>query len=524
MKHAAHELGWVQAVAGAAPRILLVDDMAAIHDDFRKILGGTPPVDAGLDDLEAALFESAPSRAGPSAAPGFELDSAYQGSEALVRVRTAAEAGRPYALAFVDMRMPPGWDGVQTIEQLWRVDPALQVVICTAYSDYAWEEVLDRLDAKHRLMILKKPFDAIEVSQLAHTLCAKWQADHAVARHTEALEREVQLRLGELREANQQLQQELAERQRREADLQLAASVFHNALNGIVVTDERARIVSVNPAFTRLTGYEPHEAVGQTLRLLRTEADRASRADDLYHQLWLQLLATGEWSGELWSQRKDGSRFCEWLSLNRVPVPPGQPRRFVGLMADVTEQRRQQDSWRQQALHDPLTGLANRAHLHGRVDEALLRAQRGGAGCCLLFLDLDRFKPINDRLGHDVGDALLREVAERLKALIRHDDLAARLGGDEFVLLLDGAEPADCGERVADRVLASLALPVQVGEHSLQIGVSVGIAYGPLDGADRDTLMKQADAAMYLAKARGRQCWHRHGAAPAGPADPAASI
>ncbi len=333
---------------------------------------------------------------------------------------------------------------------------------------------------------------------------AQWEAVHA-----------------ELRQANEQLQDELAERVRRQADLQLAESVFHNTVNGIVVTDERSRIVSVNPAFTVLTGYTADEAVGQSLALLRDD----SLPPGTHRAQWAELLANGHWSGELWNRRKDGRLFCEWLNMSRVPMVAGQPQRFVGIMVDVTERRRRDEHLRHQALHDPLTGLANRTQLIARLEEAMGRAQRDHGLVALLFIDLDRFKPINDELGHDVGDAVLRELAVRLQALIRQGDLAARFGGDEFVLLLDQLDDVAAAEGVASRVLSSLSQPVTVGTRALRVGASVGIACGPgpaqLDAA---SLMKQADEAMYLAKTGGGQRWQRAGAEGQGHDDPAVSI
>jgi two-component system, NtrC family, sensor kinase len=168
-------------------RILLIDDMPAIHEDFRRILAARPAA-RDLDDVEAALF----GEAALPACDGFELDSAYQGREGVARVEASVQAGRPYAMAFVDMRMPPGWDGVETIERLWRIDPQVQIVICTAYSDHSWQEVLARLDVQDRLLILKKPFDIIEVSQLARTLTAKWELTRRAALQVSRLEDVVQ--------------------------------------------------------------------------------------------------------------------------------------------------------------------------------------------------------------------------------------------------------------------------------------------------------------------------------------------
>ncbi|MGV3572729.1 MAG: response regulator [Ramlibacter sp.] len=189
-------------------RILVVDDMPSMHQDFRKTLSAhCAPED--LSHFEAELF----GEAATPAVEGFEVDSAYQGPEGLAMVEAALAAGRPYALAFVDMRMPPGWDGVETIERLWRVDPALQVVICTAYSDHPWEEVLQRLDVQDRLLVVKKPFDMIEVAQLARTLTAKWTLARKVERQLQQLEATVQERTGELQAAK-----EAAERANRAKD------------------------------------------------------------------------------------------------------------------------------------------------------------------------------------------------------------------------------------------------------------------------------------------------------------------
>ena len=220
-------------------RILLIDDTPSIHEDFRKILN--PPVEQNqaLDEMEAALF-------GASDKPQdslFELDSAYGGQEGLQLLEAAMAEKRPYALAFVDMRMPQGWDGAQTIEELWKVDPKLQIVVCTAYSDYSWEELLFRLHAHDRLLILKKPFDNIEVQQMANTLAAKWDMARRASLQTSHLELLVEQRTQALTHTSQALQQEIDERKQLESQLvqseklaslgQLAAGVAHEINNPV---------------------------------------------------------------------------------------------------------------------------------------------------------------------------------------------------------------------------------------------------------------------------------------------------
>jgi diguanylate cyclase (GGDEF)-like protein len=346
-------------------RLLMIDDNPAIHEDYRKILTGRD--DTRISAAEAALFgelQSTVSR------PVFDVDSAMQGREGVELARQALVSGRPYSVAFVDMRMPPGWDGLETIQNLWRVDPEIQVVVCSAYSDYDWMELLARLGRSDKLIVIKKPFEPIEILQSASALSRKWQNARALKGYVEGLER--------------------------------------------VVTDRTRGL----------------EAANRQLRHL--------------------------------------------------------------------------------ASHDSLTGLPNRLLLDDRLSQAIAQANRQAHGFAVAVLDLDRFKLINDSLGHRAGDQLLCEVAARLKGAIRAVDSIARLGGDEFVVIFDGPMTQLQSMEMGTRLLKVMEPSTRLLGIDVHVSPSIGIAYYPRDGATSDTLLAHADAAMYHAKERGRnnvQCY-----------------
>ncbi len=286
----------------------------------------------------------------------------------------------------------------------------------------------------------------------------------------------------------------------RTAKLRLAASVFENTSEGVVVTDEDARIISVNAAFTEITGYAAEEAIGEKPSLLRSDHHDV----EFYRAMWHQLLQTGRWQGEIWNRRKSGEAFLEWLTINRIPAADGMPCSYVAVFNDITEQRRKDEHIRHLAFHDPLTGLPNRALLLDRLQHAIERAARERTRLALLFMDLDRFKAINDMLGHDVGDTLLREIGARIKSRLRGMDTVARMGGDEFVVLIeDFTEPEHCAA-LAAAIIGDVAQPLEIHGHDIRSGASIGIACFPEDGGDALTLMKHADTAMYAAKSEGR--------------------
>ncbi|HWI09985.1 MAG TPA: diguanylate cyclase, partial [Burkholderiaceae bacterium] len=422
----------------------------------------------------------------------FELESAHQGEEALDKVEDSLAAERPYAMAFVDMRMPPGWNGVETVERLWQADPRLQIVLCTAHSDLPWDEVLARLAVRDRLLILKKPFDPIEVYQLANALCTRWDLSR--------LEDAVAQRAGELNATNAALRRDIIERKRAEAELRLAASAFHDTMDGVMIVDPAGVVLSVNPAFAAMTGYPVEQMPGRPAHLLRCGRQSAR----FYRDLWTTLARVGRWQGELWTRRHDGEVFLAWLNIVTVTGSDGRAERHVCVFHDITTLRRNEDRIRHLAFHDPLTGLPNRALLQDRLDQAIASTRRDRESLGLLFIDLDRFKVVNDSFGHDAGNALLKEVAGRLTGCLRRSDTVARIGGDEFVLLLRGLGMPQSYALVAQAAIDALSVPMVLDGHAMQVGASIGIACFPDDGLDAATLMTHADMAMYAAKAAGR--------------------
>jgi diguanylate cyclase (GGDEF)-like protein len=352
------------------PRLLVIDDNPAIHEDFLKILGTTPER-AAEDELmaaEAALFGEPVARTVDR--PSFEINSAFQGKEGVDMARRALEEGRPYGMAFVDMRMPPGWDGLETIERLWAIDRHVQVVICSAHADYDWMEVVKRLGHSDQLLILRKPFESIEVLQCANSLTRKWRNERMIRAQMASLQQDVSVRTQGLEAANRQL--------------------------------------------------------------------------------------------------------------------------------------------RHLATHDVLTGLPNRVLLDDRIAQALTHAHRENHSFAVMLCDLDRFKLVNDSLGHSAGDVLLQEVARRLTGVVRDVDTVARLGGDEFVLVLSPVTMRDQAAAVAQRVIDAMQPAIELAGFTIHVSPSIGIAFYPDDGATVDALIARADAAMFAAKQRGRnnvQCY-----------------
>ena len=291
-----------------------------------------------------------------------------------------------------------------------------------------------------------------------------------------------------------------AERRRMENQLRLTAKVFEQGGEGIMITDAQVNIVMVNRAFELITGYAQDEVIGRNPRFLASE--RHDRG--FFQAMWEAINTGGFWQGEIWNRRKDGDVYPEYLSVSRVVDGQGLVTNYVGTFNDISESKASQEHIQRLAHYDSLTGLPNRILLADRVNLALSRMERSGEKLALIFLDLDRFKNVNDSLGHRVGDELLIQVARRLKELLREEDTVSRLGGDEFILVLPAAD-ADGAAHVAGKVLKALSAPYRIEQYELAVTPSMGIAMYPDDGGSYEALSMCADTAMYRAKQSGRQ-------------------
>ncbi|MGA2542146.1 MAG: ATP-binding protein [Verrucomicrobiota bacterium] len=314
-------------------RILVIDDNRAVHDDFRKILCSGKESSSGLAAAEQLLFGEA---AADGQVPAFELDSAFQGEEGLAKVQQAAAAGRPFAMAFVDVRMPPGWDGVETSVRLWENCPDLQIVICTAYSDYSWNGMLARLGNNDQLVILKKPFDTMEVLQLANALTEKWRLHQAVSLKLDQLEKLVQQRTSDLRSTNENLQTEIIVRKDAEERMREQARMLDLAHDAIHVRDLDGCIRYWNKSAERLYGWSSDEVLGSRI----TDLDCADAADLDKERKARALVEQGDWSGELNRLAKCRRPILVHSRWTLVRDPAGLPKSILVIDTDITEKKK----------------------------------------------------------------------------------------------------------------------------------------------------------------------------------------
>ena len=292
----------------------------------------------------------------------------------------------------------------------------------------------------------------------------------------------------------------ITEKRLAEHGLELAASVFSHAREGIMITDVLGNIVDVNASFSRITGYAREEVLGRNPRFLKS----GQQEPDFYTRMWKSLLNQGHWQGETWNRHKKGHLYAENINISAVRDGNGEIRNFVALFSDITTIKAHQQQLEQIAHYDALTGLPNRLLFAERLQQAIVRSQRRRDRLSVAYLDLDGFKQVNDQHGHDVGDQLLRVVAQRMRNALRESDIIARLGGDEFVIVLPELQSAEDCVPVLERILAAAATTVQVRDKALHVSASIGVAIFPEDGREGEQLVRQADQAMYAAKQAGR--------------------
>ena len=317
--------------------------------------------------------------------------------------------------------------------------------------------------------------------------------------------REIRLMLGSFNRLQERIKQQQQSLNNREEQLRVAASVFEGTSEAILICSAENRIVSVNRAFCKMTGYAEDELVGQTPALLKS----GQHTRGFYQEMWSALQNAGQWQGEIWNRRKSGEIYPERITISVLYDEAGKLLRYIAIAADVTSNKKAENEMNSLAFYDPLTDLPNRRLLHDRLRQAISSSARSSKHGALLFIDLDNFKTLNDTMGHDQGDLLLEQVAQRLMACVREGDTVARLGGDEFVVMLEALsaaqdEAATQAEAVGNKILGALATPFQIAAHQHHGSASVGITLFADHQDTVDELLRRADLAMYQAKNAGR--------------------
>ena len=293
---------------------------------------------------------------------------------------------------------------------------------------------------------------------------------------------------------------EIAQRRKAEEGLRLSAKVFENNSEAIMITDAEYNIVSINPAFTWITGYAEYEVLGKNPRILSS----GRQSNEFYRAFYESLHTEGEWRGEIWNKRKNGEVYPEWTTISVLRDEQDIITHYIAVFLDITERKKEEERIQYLANYDVLTDLPNRYLLGDRLEQAIKQAQRHQIKMAVMVIDLDHFKNINDSLGHDVGDALLKMVSQRLKSCMRRSDTIGRLGGDEFVALLGDLSSENEATFIAEKMVDSLREPFAVGDYRLAITPSIGVSIYPDDAEASIQLLRNADLAMYRAKDAGR--------------------
>jgi diguanylate cyclase (GGDEF)-like protein/PAS domain S-box-containing protein len=300
------------------------------------------------------------------------------------------------------------------------------------------------------------------------------------------------------------VKEDITQQKEVEEQLRMIEAVFSTSNEAIMVADRDGLIKTINPAFSRITGYSLEEVQGRNPSILSSGRHEV----DFYQNMWQEIIRQGCWSGEIWNRRKNGTIYPEWLSVSVVYDSEGEPSEYVAVFSDITKRKNDEAQIVRQAYYDELTELPNRTLLSDRLNLAIATANRDEQIIALLFVDLDRFKYVNDSMGHEYGDDLLKQVADRLNGCVRDTDTVARFGGDEFVILLHNIKSEADAAHVAQKLIDALSTPFVLAEREIIIGASIGIAMHPGDADTAETLIRNADLAMYKAKQSGRNQAH----------------
>ncbi|STX40454.1 regulatory protein (GGDEF and EAL domains) [Legionella donaldsonii] len=466
-------------------KILIIDDNPAIHSDFIKILSTKNSAenveDAALDSFEKQMFGL--QKKPESSLPKFRIVTATQGQDGVAKIAEALHDNDPYALAFVDIRMPPGWDGIETTKKIWQLDPNIQIVICTAYSDYTWEETIQQLGQRENLLILKKPFDSIAVRQLSCALTKKWQLLQESRDYTKLLETQV-------KERTQSLQESLS----------VTRGTLEASADGILVMNNTNSLIDYNKNLMHM------------FHIPKTMMAK-NDANALLHYIAGQMENSHAFlkiTQHLASKKNNTATNTLRYNKNQVVEIYTQPYKIadkitgrIWCFRDITKRAQLEAQLQYQATHDALTQLPNRILLAERLTQTISCARRNKTMFCFLFFDLDRFKLINDSFSHIAGDKLLQEAAKRLQKVMRKEDILARLGGDEFVALLESLANDTQAGKIANKLLQVFNKPFIVNGQEILVTPSIGIAVFPQDGQTFEELLRSADIAMYNAKEQG---------------------
>lgn len=455
-------------------KLMIIDDNISIHHDFIKIL--KTESSNKLDQLSAELFGTEAN----ASLPRFEIDVATQGKEGVEKIKQALDLGVHYALAFVDIRMPPGWDGIETIKHIWKLDKDIQIVICTAYSDYSWEETIANLGKTDNLLILKKPFDNISVRQLACALTTKWHLAQKTRNYTANLQKQIADKTLSLQES-----------------LSLVKSTFESSSNGILVINNGELIIDYNHKMISLMNI-PEEILKTKSKKIFLDylKNKIVNFDDV-----IKICESGKANDE---NRVDTIRFRNGKIFECYSQPHELNGEIIGRILDfrdITKRAKLEEELEYQAKHDTLTGLGNRLKLIEQMKAAINVAQQQKSQFAIVFIDFDRFKLINDSLTHLIGDELLKNAAGRLQSAIRSEDTLCRLGGDEFVIILMNIDKKKDIEKKVNNLMELFSLPFELNDRKITLTASMGVSVFPNDGETVDILLRNADVAMYQAKA-----------------------